>query len=107
MSRDREPAGPPPRPSTVREDVRHALRGRFLTLRELSAEVRVSEKDLPQHLEHVARSARADGERLEVDPARCLACGFAFQDRTRLTRPSRCPRCKGQRLSAARYRITG
>lgn len=105
MARDREPTQPSERQATVREELRRALREGFLSFRDLSVRARVSEKDIAQHLEHLARSVRASGERLEVEPARCLGCGFAFEDRTRLTKPSRCPRCRGQRLAAARYRI--
>jgi predicted Zn-ribbon and HTH transcriptional regulator len=72
---------------------------------ELSARIGISEKDVAGHLEHLARSLRQGGERLVVDPARCLGCGFVFRKRTRLTKPSRCPVCKSQRLDLARFSI--
>ena len=81
------------------------LRGGLFTARDISARVGISEKDVAGHLEHLTRSLKPTGERLEVEHARCLACGFTFKDRERFDKPSRCPRCRGQRLSAARYGI--
>jgi predicted Zn-ribbon and HTH transcriptional regulator len=105
MPRHRQRPQPSERHATVRDDLRRALQEGFLSFRELSVRVRVSEKDIPQHLEHLARSAKASGQRLDIEPARCLGCEFVFRERTRLTRPSRCPRCRGQRVAAARFRI--
>jgi transcriptional regulator len=93
------------RQATIRSALREALRDGPFTARELSARLGIPEKDVGHHLEHLTRSLRQTGDRLEVEPSRCLACGFTFKDRARLSRPSRCPRCKGERLSSARYRI--
>jgi transcriptional regulator len=95
----------PERQLTLREALRRVLsEGRF-TAHELSGRVGISEKDVAGHLEHLARSVKGSGDRFDVEPARCQDCGFVFRDRTRLTRPSRCPRCKSERLAPARYGI--
>lgn len=103
------PREPSPRPAeshaTLRTALREALRAGPLTARELSARVRIPEKQVAGHLEHLGRSLRAAGERLHVEPARCLDCGFVFRKRDRLTRPSRCPVCRGERLDAPRFAI--
>jgi predicted Zn-ribbon and HTH transcriptional regulator len=98
-----EPNAPESRAETIRASLRAALREGASTLRELSGAVSVGEKDLVAHLEHLERSLRHSGERLVVEPARCLACGFE-PDR-RFTRPSRCPQCKGNRLAYPRFSI--
>lgn len=95
----------PERQATVRAELRRVLREGSFTARDLSARVGIGEKDVAGHLEHLSRSLKPSGERLEIDPARCLGCGFVFKDRTRLSKPSRCPGCKGQRLTPARYRV--
>lgn len=105
MTRRLRPRDLPERNVTVRAELRGALRDGLLTARDLSVRVGISEKDVAEHLEHLRRSLKPEGERLEVEHARCLACGFVFRDRERLTKPSRCPRCKGQRLTPARYGI--
>ena len=38
-------------------------------------------------------------------PAECLACGFAFRKRDRLTTPGRCPRCRAERIRPAEFWI--
>jgi transcriptional regulator len=96
----------PERQATVRAELKQVLHEAAFTCRDLSARVGISEKDVAGHLEHLARSVRASGERLEVEPARCLGCGYTFTDRTRFSKPSRCPRCKAERIAAARYRIS-
>lgn len=92
---------------TIRSQLRRVLEERQLTARELSARVGISEKEVAGHLEHLARSLKQSGGRLHVEPARCLACGFVFKDRSRLDKPSRCPKCKSQRLTRSRFVIVG
>ena len=43
--------------------------------------------------------------RLEIEPARCLACRYAFEDRTRLSKPGRCPVCRATRIALPRFRV--
>lgn len=105
MANDRRGPRLPERQTTVRSELKAILHEGPFTTRDLSVRVGVGEKDVAMHLEHIARSVQASGERFEVEPPRCLACGFVFKDRTRMTKPSRCPRCKGERLAPARYRI--
>jgi len=76
-----------------------------LTAREMSVRVGVPEKQVAGHLEHLRRSLKAGGERLRVDPPRCLDCGFSFRKRERLSRPSRCPVCRGERLDPPRFAL--
>ncbi len=99
----RAPAAAPR--ETPRQAIRRHLAGGPLTALELSALVHLPEKEIAPHVEHLARSLRHGDARLEVEPARCLDCGYAFRDRTRLARPSACPRCRGQHLAAPVFRI--
>ena len=91
----------------MRAALRDALRGGALTARELSGRVGVPEKQVAGHLEHLGRSLKTAGERLHVEPARCLECGFVFRKRDRLSRPSRCPVCRSEHLDAPRFAIAG
>jgi hypothetical protein len=97
--------GPPERHTTVREALRRVLAEGVYTAHELSGRVGISEKDVAGHLEHLARSLKASGGQLLIEPARCLDCGFVFGDRTRLTRPSRCPRCRDGAVAPPRYHV--
>jgi len=70
--------------------LREALSGAApKTLKDLSRELSLSEKDVAQALEKLARSLEHGPLELGVEPARCLGCGFEFRDRARASRPSR------------------
>ncbi len=77
-----------------------------LTSKDLSALVGISEKDVAGHLEHLEKSLKAQGMRLEVLPASCIGCGFRFKDRRRLTRPGACPECRSTRIDPPAFRVT-
>ena len=89
----------------MRESLREALREGPATARELSACVGIREREVAEHLEHLARTLAAAGERLALDPATCLACGYVFRGRTRFSRPSACPRCRSTRVEPPAVRI--
>ncbi len=60
--------------------------------------------DVEDDMRHALRSAVAAGNRVEVIPARCKDCGFVF-DEDRLTKPSRCPSCRGSRIFEPQIRL--
>jgi predicted Zn-ribbon and HTH transcriptional regulator len=97
--------GPPEKTQTVRDALHKALREGPATSKDLSGLVDIREKDVEGHLEHLARSLKHQGERLEVEPAHCLACGFTFKDRTRLSRPGACPECRSTRIEPPVFSI--
>jgi len=97
---------PPQRSETIRDSIARELRGGWLSARQLSSLVGISEKAVPGHLEHLRKSASGAGETFELEPAVCTKCDYEFDDRDRLSKPSRCPECKGQRLEPPRFRMT-
>lgn len=101
MSRVERPAAT----ETPRQAIRRHLIEAAHTAHELSALVRLPEKEVVPHLEHLARSLRGAGERLGVEPPRCIACGFTFRSRRRLSKPSACPRCRATHVSAPIFRV--
>ncbi len=102
---EREPATPVERRETPRQALeRHLARDAF-TPRELAGLLGLPERDVVDHLEHLERSLRRSGRRLLVEPARCRACGYVFERRRRLGRPSGCPDCRKRRIEPPRYRI--
>ena len=107
MTSDGTASAPAPRSAdeTPRQAIRRLLAEGPRTAYELSALVHLPEKEIAPHLEHLARSLRHGDARLEVDPARCLDCGFVFRDRRKPGRPSACPQCRGQHLAAPVFRI--
>ena len=70
----------------------------------LARELGLPRRDLETDLQHMLRSAAARGERIEILPARCKACGFEFGPE-RLAKPGRCPQCRGSRILEAMVRL--
>jgi predicted Zn-ribbon and HTH transcriptional regulator len=91
---------------TIRQRIMELLAGTLRTSRQLAELVEVPERQIEDHLPHIVRSVARDRARWFVlDPSACQDCGFVFRGRTRLTRPSRCPRCRSEAISAPRYGI--
>jgi len=90
---------------TVRQKIIALLTEAEMDARELSREVGIKEKDVYEHLAHIDRSLAAKGGRLAVRPSECLNCGYVFEDRRRLTRPGRCPRCRESHLMNPSFKI--
>ena len=85
------------RPVTFRRQLIELLSGEPRSASSLARELGITRKDMEDDLRHALRSARAAGYEIDVLPARCKACGFVF-DAGKLSKPSRCPACKGTRL---------
>src|SRR5215203_628229 len=93
--------------STLRQRNIERLSKDELGFEELRRELEAPARALEDDLRHVERSLRRGAVRLRIEPSRCLACGFTFQDRAarHLHAPSRCPRCRSERISDPRFRI--
>jgi predicted Zn-ribbon and HTH transcriptional regulator len=105
MTKPKAPAIPAPRTETVRQAIMTLLREGWMTARELSAAVGISEKQVAAHLEHVRKSAGHEKLQLAVEPAECLDCGFVFKKRDRLQTPGKCPACRSEAISEPRYSL--
>lgn len=91
---------------TIRQRIMELLAGTLRTSRQLAELVGAPERQVEEHLAHIVRSvARDRARRFVLDPSACQDCGFVFRGRTRLTRPSRCPRCRSEAISVPRYGI--
>jgi predicted Zn-ribbon and HTH transcriptional regulator len=93
-----------PGPLTRRQEIARLLKtgsfGAADIARRLGAPLRLVFDDL----EHVRRGLK-EGERWVATTAECLACGFVFRGRERLTTPSRCPRCRSEDIRDPEFGI--
>ena len=87
-----------------RKDLLKALTAEPRSVSSLARELGLKRGDVEEDLRHAIRSARAAGYRVEVLPASCRSCGFTFGE-DKLSKPSRCPGCKGTRLFEAQIRV--
>jgi len=90
---------------TVRQRIAEVLRAGELTAREISQQASVQEREVAEHLRHLEHTLNQTGERLRTTAPHCVKCGFAFEQRERHARPSRCPQCKSERISPPRFTI--
>jgi predicted Zn-ribbon and HTH transcriptional regulator len=59
-----------------------------------------SKKALIRDVMSVANTLKNQGITILVNPARCRDCGYRFRQRKKkLKIPSKCPKCKGERIS--------
>jgi hypothetical protein len=73
---------------------------------QMAQELCITEKEALHHLEHVVRSM-GKGATLQVNPASCIQCGYVFRGRSRLSTPTKCPRCRSHRIIAPTFQIRG
>jgi transcriptional regulator len=99
-------AGMPPVSQTVRQRMVGLLTGSRLSSYQLAQLLGIPERQVEDHLAHVVKTvARGRERRFILEPSSCQDCGFVFRDRTKLTRPGRCPRCRSESITAPRYGI--
>ena len=91
---------------TIRQKIIDLLSRQEMGVRQLSGQVGIQEKEVIEHLSHIARSLAVKDKKLTIRPAECLLCGYVFEKRQRFTRPSRCPRCKKSHLQSPGFYIT-
>lgn len=91
--------------ATIRQQLVDLLAERMCSIRDISQELGIPEKDVGEHLQHVARTVAREGRKLVTVPCECLACGYVFESRKRFTRASRCPECKAERITGPFFEV--
>ncbi len=94
----------PPGTRTTRQRITLELEAGPMTARDLSQSIRISEKEVIVHLEHVIRSTKAP-KRFIMEAPVCNKCNFGFPNRVRLTSPSRCPQCRHEGIQPPAFKI--
>lgn len=91
---------------TPRQRIIDVITGTRRSSYQLAQMLGIPERQVEAHLTHVVKTvARDKTKRFMLDPARCQDCDFVFRNRSRLTRPSRCPHCRSEAIAAPRYGI--
>jgi len=82
---------------TVRKDLIRLLTAQPRSVSAVARELGLRRADAEDDLWHAIRSAEAAGHRVSIVPAKCRVCGFMFET-NRLTKPGKCPACRGTRI---------
>jgi transcriptional regulator len=91
--------------STIREQIISLLGEEACDARFISQSLGISEKAVYDHMPHIIQTLSAQGKKFKITPASCVFCGFEFKDRKRPTKPSRCPKCKNERIDPPKFRV--
>ncbi len=89
---------------TRREEIEGLLKQRPWTPKELADHFGVTIPEIIEDLGHVKRGAQAS-MLFKYQPPVCNSCGFLFKERIKLKTPTKCPRCRKEDISEARYFI--
>ena len=81
---------------TLRQQIADMLR-QPRTISSVAHELKLTRDEVEDHLKHLLKSAKAEDKAVKIEPARCRSCGYTFGT-DKLTKPSKCPDCKGTRL---------
>jgi predicted Zn-ribbon and HTH transcriptional regulator len=90
---------------TIRQKLIELLQAEELTARDLSQTLSIMEKEVYWHLVHVEKTVLRQGLTLYITPCECQDCHYSFSDRSRLTKPGKCPRCRKSHIQPPRFSI--
>ncbi|NPA98963.1 MAG: transcriptional regulator [Crenarchaeota archaeon] len=98
---------------TLREKIIELLKNTEspLTVDEIIAVLGLSHRDrklVYDAIMHAAKTVkRRSSGRLEIVmvPPYCIKCGYVFKDLKKPRKPSRCPRCRSERIAPPRFMI--
>jgi predicted Zn-ribbon and HTH transcriptional regulator len=82
---------------TLRQRLIDLLEHDAFTIRDLSNILGLREREILDHLPHIARSIAPD-KKIQLTAPQCQECGFEFRKRTRYSTPSKCPKCRSHRI---------
>ncbi len=73
----------------------------LLDLRSIIKELEYSSKKaLIEDIKSVSKTLKYDGIHLRINPSTCASCGFIFKQKIEsLKIPSKCPKCKQERIN--------
>lgn len=91
--------------TTLRKKMIELLEEEELDAMQLSHLLSIREKEVYEHLPHIARTLASAGRKLVISPYLCLNCNYSFEARSRYDRPGRCPRCKEGHIRMATYSV--
>ncbi len=75
---------------------------------ELGLDPNTREREIYEHIEHIAKTIRRKSRgkyAVFMTPPQCKSCGYVFKNLEKPRRPSKCPRCRSQRIEPPRFKI--
>ena len=91
---------PRERNETIRQELLRLLSGNSLQIGVISKELGESEKEIYDYLNQLNET-----NKLTIIPAECGKCGYKYENRRKVRKPSKCPRCKGTYIKPPEYTL--
>jgi len=76
-----------------------------MTAKQLADFFRVDMKYVLEDLKHIAQTVKIHHKKLKIDPSVCNVCGYVFKERDKLSRPTKCPKCRSEDITEPRFYI--
>jgi len=79
---------------TRRQQIIEILETQKSTAQHLANTFETTLNDILEDLEHIEKSIKP--RKLKIIPAYCKSCNFVFKERSKVSKPSKCPRCRSE-----------
>ena len=88
---------------TRRQQIIEILQQDKQTAQQLANYFQTELKEIIEDLQHIEKSIKP--LKLKITPAYCRSCDFVFKERSKVSKPSKCPRCKSEWIEAQMFCI--
>jgi transcriptional regulator len=88
---------------TRREGIIEILSKEEKSAQQLANDFRVELFIILEDLKHIKNSIKP--KKISQKPAQCKNCSFKFEERSKIKKPSKCPKCKSEWIMAPLFRI--
>lgn len=88
--------------TTRRQEIIALLHENAISAQDLANFYKVELWEIIEDLEHIKLTIK---HKLKIIPAKCNHCGFVFKERSKIKKPSKCPKCKYEDIKPALFKI--
>ena len=88
---------------TRRQQIIEILQQNKQAAQQLANYFQTTLKEILEDLEHIQKSIKP--KKFKIAPSYCKSCNFVFRERSKVSKPSKCPRCKSEWIEAQMFFI--
>ena len=88
---------------TRRQEIIQILQESKQSAQQLANYFQTTLKEIVEDLEHIGKSIKP--KKLKIDAAYCKKCNFVFKERSKVSKPGKCPRCRSEWIEAQMFSI--
>lgn len=88
---------------TRREKIIEMLQQQKYTAQHMANFFETTLKEILEDLAHIGKSIKP--KKLKTIPAYCKSCNFIFREREKVSKPSKCPKCRSEWIEAQMFWI--